>query len=99
MEKNYNELDELIKCAHWLTNEFERSGWNEISNLFQLTIDDIELWIKHNNQNNQEISAVDKSISSREAHIIHKILMKYAAISDVNQRNVILNQFYESTSK
>lgn len=89
-------LINTMSCARWLVGQFEELGCGSIARVFQRAVDDADAWIQTKALNGQLPKEVAEPIKSKEAVMIHNLLIKYASISDPEKREQILDDMLES---
>src|SRR5688572_26978636 len=89
-------LINTMGCARWIVGQFEELGCDSIARVFQRAVDDADAWIQTKALNGHLPKEAAEPIKSKEAIMIHNLLIKYASISDPERRKQILDDMLES---
>lgn len=98
-EQDAAQIENVMLCARWLVHQFENINCGSVARLFQKAIDDAEAWVQTKILNGEISEQYGEPIKSREAKIIHNILIKYASIEDPEMRDAILGEMIGATKR
>lgn len=91
------EIENVLLCAHWLVRQFEEIRCQELAALFSRAVEDAEAWVHSMVITGRLADDAEAPIEEREAKSIHRILVKYASISDEGARENILQEMIRLT--